>query len=242
MAEKWEGLLRSHPVFIFDFDGTLTPIRSHRDRVRLSPRTRGLLQILCERYPVAILSGRRRSDLRQCIAGIKPRYVIGNHGIEWSPPWQRAKSIKPLIQAWAKELERSLSEISGIEIENKEYSLTLHFRSGRKNARLKRAATKVASRLAGAFFIPGKRSINILASPRFTKGMALRRICRLSKRRHGLFVGDDVTDEAAFQACRETGIWGIHVGKSRRSHARFYLPNQAGIDELLARLTMPLLG
>jgi trehalose 6-phosphate phosphatase len=51
-----------------------------------------------------------------------------------------------------------------------------------------------------------------------------------------LFVGDDMTDEDAFQAAAELGGGGILVGPGRASAARWRLDDVAGVAGWLGRL------
>jgi trehalose 6-phosphate phosphatase len=66
------------------------------------------------------------------------------------------------------------------------------------------------------------------------KGEALQALLARTRNRRALFVGDDRTDEDAFRA---PGVAvGVRVGRTRRTAAHAYLPDQASIDELLRRL------
>jgi trehalose-phosphatase len=49
-----------------------------------------------------------------------------------------------------------------------------------------------------------------------------------------MYIGDDITDEDAFQALQSSGIT-IHVGKISRTHAQYYVTD---VDEVLQILKM----
>jgi trehalose-6-phosphatase len=66
----------------------------------------------------------------------------------------------------------------------------------------------------------------------------LRRIARAKGATTVLFVGDDVTDEAAFHTAVAPCFVTIRVGRDSRSGASYYLSSQSEIDDLLRTLLM----
>jgi len=115
-----ERLARRRVLLGFDFDGTLAPIVADRTAGQMRAETRALLARVCSLYRCAIISGRSVGDLRGRLAGVHPRYLFGNHGIEPSPSMQR---FRPAIAAARAHLVAALQSWSDIDIEDKTYSL-----------------------------------------------------------------------------------------------------------------------
>jgi hypothetical protein len=63
--------------------------------------------------------------------------------------------------------------------------------------------------------------------------VALQRARRLLGCERVVYVGDDETDEVAFRSDRATRLLGVRVGKVQASAARYHLPRQEDIDQLL---------
>src|SRR6476659_4831913 len=100
----------------FDYDGTLAPISSNPDRAPMRARTRRLLGAVADRYPCIVISGRARSDL--------VKWLSGNHGLE---PWAEEAAYAARVDRWERQLGRRLEGYQGVAIENKIYSLTVHY-------------------------------------------------------------------------------------------------------------------
>lgn len=85
------------------------------------------------------------------------------------------------------------------------------------------------------WLLDGKKVWELLPCAVRGKGWAVRKL--LGERRRPvlpLFVGDDVSDESAFAALPR-GIT-MHVGRSRRTQARFFLRNAGEVLTFLRRL------
>ena len=76
------AVMQRRPLLAFDFDGTLAPIVARPDQATVpEPVSRGLAK-LAERWPVAVITGRSVADVSPRL-GFTPRYIIGNHGVEY---------------------------------------------------------------------------------------------------------------------------------------------------------------
>src|SRR5687767_14351440 len=157
---KLEEFTHSNMLLAFDFDGTLAPIVRDPDRARMRPRTRRLLGEVAERYPCAVISGRAREDTLARLGKLPVRGVIGNHGIEPSAELDRCAA---LVRRWRPLLERSLAGLAGVVIEDKRYSLAIHFRNAREKRRAHDAIAAAVAGLDGARVIGGKQVVNVLA-------------------------------------------------------------------------------
>jgi trehalose 6-phosphate phosphatase len=129
---KLEGFVTKQTLLAFDFDGTLAPIVKDPRAAQLRKRTLRLLTKLAERYPTAVISGRPRADVLARLNGARVQEVIGNHGLEPSPD---APSYHAIVKRWLPNLRESLQDMQGVEIENKLYSLSIHYRLRRARSR-----------------------------------------------------------------------------------------------------------
>jgi trehalose 6-phosphate phosphatase len=227
-------LQESHSVLAFDFDGVLAPLVSKPSMTRVSPRTRHLLEKLTQAAPCVVVSGRALADLRRLLVDLRFTELVGNHGAE------RAGRLVPgaaALAVRARQWRRALLPlaVAGIELEDKRFSLSLHFRRARRPAVARATILDACSRLAGARIVPGRLVVNVVGSTAPNKGEALRAICHERRAQRALFVGDDQTDEDVF-GLGWKGLVSVRVGRSRASRASFYLPRQRQVDDLLEAL------
>jgi trehalose 6-phosphate phosphatase len=223
----------SNLLLAFDFDGTLAPIVAHPDAAKMRPTTKRLLQAACRRYPCIVISGRSRADVTTRLQGTPVLSVVGNHGIELL---QSSPALKAQVTQWRQELNDSLGALKGVQIEDKTYSLAIHYRHSREKKVVRRLIEQATSKLTNVRLIGGKQVLNILPPGGPHKGVAL---LRERSRFHcdtAIFVGDDETDEDVFTLDQPGQLLMIRVGFSQKSNASYYLRTQAEIDQLLRAL------
>jgi len=225
---SWSDLLVA-----FDFDGTLAPIVPDPERAELLPGTRRRLRELAGLYPCVVISGRSVRDVERRVHGLGLRAVIGNHGLE---PWRATHDLELVVQRWRAFLERTLAELPGVELEDKTYSIAVHYRRSRQKKRARAAIQSALSELSGARVIGGKQVINVVPAGAPHKGMALERERDRLGCDTALFVGDDETDEDVFALEDPGRLLTVRVGPLRSSQASYCLHSQAEIDELMDRL------
>jgi trehalose 6-phosphate phosphatase len=229
---------------VFDFDGTLSPIVAHPDDACLPPEVLERLLTLSRQVALAILTGRSLADIRPRL-GFEPHYLVGNHGLEGVPGWDwRAEQYAQACRAWKKILEPVLRDQSrfdpGILLEDKKYSLSLHYRMAR-DQRL--AQARLAELIAGLHPAPrviaGKCVFSLLPQYGVDKGSALQQLMQQSGARSALYAGDDVTDEDVFKLKRPD-LLTVRIEHAPDSAAEFFLPRRQDIlqllNELIARL------
>lgn len=218
-------------LIVLDFDGTLAPIVERRDRARLRATTRRLLAEAALLYPVAVVSGRSRADVTARLDGLRLCAVVGNHGSEAD-----SGSVEsPRTRRWLARLERELSGLPGVEIEDKGRSLSVHFRRAPTRAGARRAIVDAVDALDGARRVDGHEVVNVVARGAPDKGTAIRKLWRARRADGVIFVGDDITDEDGF-ALAGPDFCAVRVGATRRTAATHHLKKQAEIDRLLAEL------
>jgi trehalose 6-phosphate phosphatase len=228
-----ERYASSNLLVAFDYDGTLAPIVSTPDRAHMRSLTRRLLIGVARRYPCVVISGRGRDDLVHRLRDIPIVHVSGNHGLE---PWAEDPRYIRQAQQWVRELSPRLAPCRGVVIENKTYSLSIHYRGARDKQAALEAIDGATRDLRGARRIGGRMVVNLLPEDAPNKGTALERACRLLVCDFALYVGDDETDEDVFGVFGPERLLSVRVGSEPHSRASYCLKHQGEIDHLLRRL------
>lgn len=228
------ALGHARALLAFDFDGTLAPIVASRDEARMRPETAALFARVCEAYPCAVISGRSRRDVLARLEGSPVRYVVGNHGLE---PGGDMALFERQVREVRAHVEATLAAVQGVDVEDKRYSLAVHFRRSRSKRAAVQATHEAAASAPHAMrIVAGKMVVNLIPEGAPSKGDALLALRARSRCDVALFVGDDVTDEDVFELDQPGRLLSIRVGRSATSAAAHYLRSQREIDALLAHL------
>lgn len=217
-------------LLAFDYDGTLAPIAPTPETAEIRGETRELLAAVARLYPCIVISGRALDDLTRRLSGIPMWYVFGNHGLEPPRPGTAAPT---LARDWTERLRPFLPDDPGIVIEDKRYSLTIHYRLARNRAQAIAAIDRAIAHLGDVRAIGGIESVSLLPRGGGHKGVALQQACGWFACDSAIYVGDDDTDEDAFASAKHERLLAIRVGRSEASRARFHIPAQENIDTLL---------
>jgi trehalose 6-phosphate phosphatase len=169
----------------------------------------------------------------QRVGGVPVWHVAGNHGLE---PWGAEAKYHLKVRRWVAVLERRLAGQPGIEIENKTYSITIHYRRAPGVRQAKAAIARAVHDLRDARAIGGKRAVSLVPRGAPHKGAALERVRRLLACDTAVYVGDDDTDEDAFGAAGPQRLLAIRVGRRSTSTAPYFLSTQQEVDVLLQTL------
>lgn len=229
--------IRPHRTLLaLDFDGTLAPLVPRPEMAFTPKGTIALLKHLQRFLPVAVVTGRSRKDIRTRV-GLRPTYIIGNHGLETPGLEDIALQSSKSVRSWLRQMSDFTENFGDdIFIENKKYSLSLHYRQAKQphvtRARLLRRVDKLTP---PARMIPGKLLINLTPEDAPHKGTAVKRLMTLSHARNAIFIGDDVTDEDVFRL-DDQRIISVRVGKSSRSKADFFIRSQGEVERLLEEI------
>ena len=223
----------SNVLLAFDFDGTLAPLVSTPSHAAMRASTRRLLRRVSSLYPCVVITGRSQADARARLRNIEVRRVVGNHGAEPSP---QGAALRRRVQQWLPVLKARLSGRQGVVIEDKGFSVAIHYRQARERNSTRRAVLSAAGALTDVRIVGGKLVVNVLVPDAPHKGLALER-----ERVHVgcdtvIYVGDDETDEDVFQIDRPGQLLSIRVGRKQTSAAPYYIRNQAEIDRILEAL------
>lgn len=223
----------SNVLVAFDYDGTLAPIVGDPGKAAMRPSTRRLLAEVATYFPCVVISGRAQADARRWLRGIRLRQIVGNHGIE---PWRATLPLMGEVRRWGPLLARRLSPLKGVWMENKTYSVAVHYRRSRAKKLARAAILTAAAELGPVRVIGGKQVVNILPERAPHKGLALERERDRLRLDTAIYVGDDETDEDVFGLDQPGRLLTVRVGAKRTSQAGYYLRSQEAMDEFLERL------
>lgn len=222
-------------LFAFDLDGTLAPIVADPSRIMIPDVIREKMGRLCCLANVAILTGRARNDARTYL-GFEPRFIVGNHGAEGLPGWEkREEEFIRQCRAWEEQFRSILPQATecDIFIENKGATLSLHYRNSPEREVAHREILRAIKRLEPLpRRISGKCVENIMPEDAPHKGEALQLIMRHAGSSRAVFVGDDLTDEDVFRL-KSDHILGVRIGCEASSAADYCLSEQKEIITLL---------
>ena len=207
-------------AILLDIDGTILDIAPTPREVWVPPKLRQTLARLQDLTggALALVSGRLLDDIDLIFAPLKLA-AVGGHGAELRPmptaePHGRAASLGP-------ELKRMLATLTqlgpGILVEDKGYSLALHYRLAPDlGPALQAAVVAVCDQLpAGTVeILPGKAVVEVKPA-RVSKALAVAELMMHPPfhKRHPIFIGDDVTDEPVFPVISQFGGLGFSVGR-----------------------------
>jgi len=237
---------------LLDIDGTLAPIAPRPEQAEVPPDTCKALESLIEISDahVAMVTGRSVADARRIIP-IKGLGVIGNHGFEVlgeagevvSEP--AAHSFLDAVAKAAKKLASMPTEVPGVILENKGWTLSVHHRLASRPAiaGLTERVHSIAKEL-GLKVTRGKEVLELRPPLEVNKGTAaVLWVKRLgtSASSSVLYVGDDRTDEDAFRELRAVFPRAVTIRVGDPDHdettsAEFRVETPAEVKDFLVAL------
>ena len=257
MSELPDGLqaldltTERQPAVFYDFDGTLSEIVEDPDSARLVDGAADALTSLSAACPVAILSGRDLADVRERI-GLPGLWYAGSHGFELTGPDgthhqnpEAAASI-PVLAGAAADLADQLGHIPGVVVEHKRFGVAVHYRNAaRDRVGEVAAAVRTAGQRTALRVTTGREVIELRPNIDWDKGKTLHWVLDYIRDNEGagpllpIYLGDDITDEDAFDAVDDDGI-AILVRHSddgdRATAARYALDDPDRVREFTERL------
>ncbi len=234
-------------ILFLDFDGTLAPIKKTPDAVKLNPATHRVLEKLARKpaFHLVIVSGRSVADLKKYFR-LKKAVLVGNHGLEAQPASlglsraaRRARKKSRFIGMVAGKLEHLFEGWPGVWVENKKYTMSLHFRNaGRERLGLLQGVIdffrKETARMPLAWR-PGKKVWEIRPSGYPGKADVVMHFLRKFPKAYPITIGDDQSDEGMFRVVAARGA-AIRVGRSARSSAGYCLRSPQEVRNFLENL------
>lgn len=208
-------------AILLDVDGTLLDIAPTPQQVVVPPELPDILARVRERLggALAVVSGRMVSEIDSFFAPLR-LVAIGGHGAEMRPVADGptlAGRATPLDTEFKQRLIDVAGRHPGVLIEDKGYSLALHYRQAPKQG------VALIHDVKHAHQAWGDQSIELLSGKAvlelkfagFNKGSAVRQLMTYPPftRRAPIFVGDDRTDEDAFRVMPEFNGQAMSVGR-----------------------------
>ena len=211
-------------ALLLEIDGTLLDLAPTPREVWVPPDLANTLPLLLARTSgaLALVSGRSLNDIDLIFAPMQFP-AVGGHGAEMrlSP---ESESVAVHAPPMDKELKRRFAAIAklspGILLEDKGYSLALHYRlAPHAEKAIYDAVSALRADLPNAPIevLPGKSVCEIKQSG-FTKATGVLELMNHApfKGRRPVFIGDDVTDESVFAIMPDLNGLAFSVG--RRAH------------------------
>src|SRR5512140_160913 len=230
-------------AILLDIDGTLLDLAPTPREVWVPPGLSKTLNLLLEKTSgaLALVSGRSLNDIDLIFAPAQFP-AVGGHGAEMrlSTDSEAVASHAPPMD---KELKRRLAAIAklspGILLEDKGYSLALHYRLAPHAERaIYEAVSLIRADLPNAPIevLPGKCVCEITPAG-FDKATGVRELMTHEPflRRRPIFIGDDVTDESVFAIMPDFGGLAFSVGRRAKGVASHF-DEPRDVREWLARL------
>jgi trehalose 6-phosphate phosphatase len=229
---------------LLDVDGTILDIAPTPWEVSVPQSLRDTLCRLWERTggALAFVSGRLVSEVDRIFSPLKLP-AVGGHGAELRVVAGGATEVARLAKL-DDEVKRQFAMIadaaSGIILEDKGYSLALHYRLAPDKERL---VNESAARIYAALgdpsleLLPGKLVVEVKRSGA-TKATAVRKLMSHPPfcARRPIFIGDDVTDLGVFKVLPDFAGTSIGVGPVV-SGADFWIETPSDVRHWLERMS-----
>jgi len=233
----------SETAILLDIDGTLLDLAPTPREVWVPPGLAKTLNRLLARTSgaLALVSGRSLNDIDLIFA---PEQFpgVGGHGAEMRVSMD-SESVATHAPPMDKELKRRLAAIAklspGILLEDKGYSLALHYRlAPHAEKAIYEAVSLIRADLPNAPIevLPGKCVCEIKHSG-FTKATGVLELMNHEpfKGRRPFFIGDDVTDESVFAIMPDLHGLSFSVGRRAKGVAGHF-DEPSDVREWLAHL------
>ena len=219
-------------ILLLDYDGTLSPFTADRAQAKPYAEIPGLLrEIMAAGTRIGLVTGRAARELAQ-LCGLDPHPEIwGSHGAEHLMP-DGTYSLSPALAGYREGLDSAAAYLRGrgfdSQVEVKPGGVALHWRglTPGNAADLKEQVLQVwmplliRHQLSLLEFDGGLE----LRAPGFNKGAAVRAVLATAAPDAAVaYLGDDNTDEDAFQALRGHGLAVLVRPEARATAAEIWL-------------------
>jgi trehalose 6-phosphate phosphatase len=241
------------PALFLDYDGTLTPIVARPEMAILSDAVRASIRRLAGLCPVAVVSGRDRADVTKLVA-LDGLVYAGSHGFDISGPGglriehEKGAAFSTAASKAAELLRMALAHVEGALVEPKRFAVAIHYRqvADADLPTLEAAVDRVLEKVPELRKTPGKKVFELRPRLDWDKGKAvlwlLGALDLEGPEILPIYLGDDTTDEDAFEALAGRGV-GIFVGSPRGTTAATWcLAGPAEVGRFLDTLAETLEG
>jgi trehalose 6-phosphate phosphatase len=219
-------------ALFLDLDGTLLELAPRPDEVRVAPALLELLRALMRRAggAVALVSGRSIATLDTLLAPLRLP-LSGLHGFERRDasailvPRQRP-GPEVLLHEARHLMAQWLAQEPRLVMEDKDLALALHYRQApHLEAELVSSITAIASRPGSGLRAQRGRMVVELTPDTVSKATAVAEFMHEEpyRGRRPVYVGDDLTDEPAFEWVNAAGGISVAVDVAPPTSARTHL-------------------
>lgn len=238
--ERLEQIART-PVLLVasDYDGTIAPIVN--DPMTAKPNREAIVALRTlasiPNTHVAVISGRALRDLADLSGLPEEIHLVGSHGSEFDRDFMH--TLDPALIELKRDLRSQLDVIAsrrpGLFIEEKPASLAIHYRNANPDSEqdVIEAILKGPGSVGQVSVHHGKKVLELMLLP-MHKGDALARIRTRVGSTGVLFMGDDRTDEDAFETLTGPDV-GVKIGEGE-SMAEFRIDDNRDVARMLAEL------
>jgi trehalose 6-phosphate phosphatase len=258
-AVDWLGLSPFTTALFTDFDGTLSAIVARPEDARPLPGVpETLKRLAAHMLDVTVASGRPVAWIVEQLGlsttgeadvageagetgaadGLVQAY--GLHGLEhWNG--QRIE-LDPLAITWQPAVADAMAAaiaaaLPGVEVEDKQFGVTLHWRNASDPAAAHELATELARDLSvprGLLTRLGKGSVELVPPVGIDKGVVVRRRLEACGARRVAFLGDDASDLVGFAAI-DAAVAGTRAAAAPVSGLRIAVAGDDVPSELIER-------
>lgn len=231
-------------ALFLDVDGTLLEIAANPRAVSVPGDLRQRLRalFLASGGAVALVSGRAIADLDALFAPLTLP-AAGLHGFEHrgaSGAYRKRPPPSPMALDTARTAMLQLAHRhAGLSVEDKRFALALHYRGAPHLEEAVVAAMRdVAARVEDDLELQRGKMVVELRPAGATKAQAVAAFLDEAPfaGRLAVFIGDDLTDEPAFELVNRLGGLSVVVNAARPSAARSRLPDVTAVHAWLAEL------
>lgn len=218
-------------------------IEAHPEQVRMPGELRETLRTALELFSgaLAIVTGRSLDSLDRVIDPLLLP-AAAEHGVQFrtGPGDHFDERVPELPPEFRDRLREFASTNPGILLEDKQSGLSVHYREAPDlGVEVRRFLGTLAADVETEFRILEGKMVLELRPTDVNKGTAVERLMstRPFRQRMPVFVGDDITDEHAFETVNSYGGISVRVGKPCETAARYRLENVTAVRLWLADLT-----
>ncbi|KAH7578044.1 hypothetical protein JRO89_XS01G0333300 [Xanthoceras sorbifolium] len=237
-------------VLFLDYDGTLSPIVNDPNRAFMSDAMRSAVREAASLFPTAIVSGRSIDKVNDFVK-LENVVYAGSHGMDISTPSASLKhqdeghQIQSVDEQIIEVLEKKIKPIKGAMVEDNRFCVSVHYRRVNQEDvdTLKEMVHSTVKAYPNFRISGGKMVMEIRPSINWNKGRALEYLLdtfgfNSSSDFLPLYIGDDKTDEDAFEVIQGLGRgFPIIVSSvTRDTKASYSLHDPDEVMEFLLRL------
>jgi len=243
--DELKDQLAQKDVFVFlDYDGTLTPIVATPDLAVISQDMRETVKTLSAQYKVSVVSGRATDDVKSKVQ-IEDIFYAGSHGFEIVDPDgkvevnQEAQAIRHVIDEVHKKLSDQLKDVEGALVEHVKYTISSHYRlvSDEDFPKVEQAVEDILKEYPNLRKTSGKKVFELRPRIDWHKRKAVEWILNVlgyhANNHLAIYIGDDTTDEDAFEALKDKGFGILVAREPRVSKAAYMIKDTQEVKKVL---------